>query len=214
MGTITAIQPQKRKDRMNIYVDDQYRFSLSHRLLDQISIGQSIGDDEIQALEEMDIVQREYERAFRLISRRPRSEYEIRTHLQRKAVTDDSVDRVIERLEEASLLDDREFARMWVENRIEFRPRSRFALRVELQRKGIDREIIEESLEGVDELAAAEAAARIAARRWANVPTDVFRRKVMGYLQRRGFTYPLSDQVVRSLIELGMDHGDEREEQA
>lgn len=211
MGTITAIQPQKRRGRLNVYVDDRYRFSLSHGLVESISIGQNIDEDEIQELEEKDLVQREYERVIRLIHRRPRSEQEIRTHLRRRAVPDTTVDRVIERLVEAALIDDRAFAAMWIENRMDFRPRSRYALRIELQRKGIDREIIEGALEGVDEQAAAEKAARIAARRWKQSPPDEFRRKVIGYLQRRGFSYPVCDQAVDGLIGLGTDQEDESE---
>jgi regulatory protein len=214
MGTITAIQPQKRRGRMNVYVDDRYRFSLGQGLVETISIGQNIDEDEIRELEEMDLAQREYQQVIRLIYRRPRSEYEIRTHLRRRAVPDTTADRVIERLVEASLIDDRAFAELWIENRMDFRPRSRYALRVELQRKGIDRQIIEEALTGVDDQVAAEKAARIAARRWRQSPPDEFRRKVMGYLQRRGFSYPVCDQVVGGLIGPGMDQEDESEAQS
>ena len=67
------------------------------------------------------------------------------------------VEETLGRLNQVGLLDDLAFARYWVENRFQFRPRGLIALRQELRQKSVDEAIIEEVLPEYDE---EEAAAR------------------------------------------------------
>jgi len=68
------------------------------------------------------------------------------------------VDGVVERLLELGMLDDAAFARAWIESRDRARPRGERALRQELARKGIDREIVEGLFEDRRNAAVASAA--------------------------------------------------------
>ena len=52
------------------------------------------------------------------------------------------VDRLIEILETDGLLNDDEFARWWVDQRIRFRPKGNIALKSELMQKGINADTI------------------------------------------------------------------------
>jgi len=97
---------------------------------------------------------------------------------------------VVERLRREGGLGDLAFCRAWIENRQDFRPRSTRALRFELKQKGVDPRVIEAALEGYDEGKAVEAAAQAGARKYASLPEDLFRRRLAGYLTRRGFDYP------------------------
>jgi regulatory protein len=97
---------------------------------------------------------------------------------------------VIERLRQEGWLGDLAFSRAWIDNRQDFRPRSARARRFELKQRGVDPGVIEAALEGYDEGKAAEAAARTGARKYASLPEDLFRRRLAGYLTRRGFDYP------------------------
>jgi regulatory protein len=103
------------------------------------------------------------------------------------------------------LLDDEEFSRYWVEQRETFKPRSRFALSQELRQKGITNAVIEKVLSGLDEEVSARRAVAKQARRWEHLPRDLFRRKVSGYLSRRGFDYEIinliTDELWRTIAE-------------
>lgn len=81
-----------------------------------------------------------------MLSYRNRSEREIRQRLNR--LSDDRVliDQVIDLLHQDKLIDDLEFARWWVRQRIEFRPRGNRAIFAELMQKGIDKSIIDQVL--------------------------------------------------------------------
>ena len=77
---------------------------------------------------------------------RPRSIEETRRRLAKLGYPAPLVEQVVARLIEMGYLDDREFARRWVESRDRSRPRGEIALRRELALKGVAREAIDEVL--------------------------------------------------------------------
>jgi regulatory protein len=102
------------------------------------------------------------------------------------------------------MLDDAAFARLWVENRNACRPRGPQALRQELYRKGIERDVVDATLyddELVgDEYERALTLARGILSRYATSPDRAtFQRRMGGYLQRRGFGYDIIKRIVDSL---------------
>jgi regulatory protein len=85
--------------------------------------------------------------AARYLEARPRATAELRASLSRLGYRTELVDEVIGRLQELGYLDDRAFARAWIESRDRARPRGEHALRAELLRKGVDAALIAEALE-------------------------------------------------------------------
>jgi len=111
---------------------------------------------------------------------------------------------VLDRFEEVGLIDDRVFARMWVESRQRSRSLSGRALRSELQRKGIRDELIAEALEQLspeDELTAAREVARRKARSVVGLPRATQVRRLSGALARKGYSPGLTAQVVREVLD-------------
>ncbi len=104
---------------------------------------------------------------------------------------------VLARLVELALVDDLTFARWWVENRAEHRPRARRALAHELAEKGVSPEVIDEVLTAANDEPAALAAARKYCRQRAVTSDDAFLRRLYGHLLRRGFDYATARRVVR-----------------
>lgn len=186
---ITAVKPQKRNsERVNVYLDGEFAFGVSARLAESLAVGQEMPETRIQHLQEQDEYQISLQIALDQIGRRPRTEQEIRQYLRKKG-REGASDAVVSRLKELQYLDDETFARQWIENRLAFRPRSSMALRYELQRKGISAGTIEVALEGFDDQSAAAAAARTALRKFRNQEPERRRKKIFGYLSRRGFRY-------------------------
>lgn len=199
MAKITALQAQKRnKDRVNVYLDGTFAFGLEAIAAVGLAVDQELSDADIAALQDQDTAERAKKVALGLISRRPRSVAEIRRHLYKKQYDDLVINQVIDRLEAVNLLDDTAFAAYWVEQREAFKPRSRMALRQELQQKGVERAVIDVALEEVDESSAAVRAAEQRARRWRQLPEDEFRAKLGGYLQRLGFPYDIISETIHT----------------
>lgn len=197
MATITDLVTQKRdKDRVSVYLDGKFALGLAASVAAELRIGQELSLEDIETLERKERTEKARQNALRFVSYRPRSEYEVRTHLRRKSFEDDVVDHVVEYLTALDFIDDLAFANYWVEQRETFRPRSRFALSQELRQKGISRELIDSALEEVDESAAARRAVQKRAYHWAGLPEQAYKEKMAGYLQRRGFSYELIRETI------------------
>jgi len=204
-GKITRLRFQKRtNERVNVYLDGQFAFGLPALEAARLRVGQYLSDTDIERLRALDAVQKAYDRAVRFLSYRPRSQAEVRRALRRSEIDEVVIKAVIERLTRQGYLDDAEFARFWVENRQQFRPKGARALRQELRQKGLDNTTIEAAIANLDPETSAYAAARPRALRLANlIPDDLrtFRRKLTDFLLRRGFDYETVRDVVTSLVQ-------------
>jgi regulatory protein len=199
-GKITALETQKRnRKRVSVFLDGEYAFGLAAEEAARLQVGRQLSDDEIEGLLEADRLQTVYQRALHFLSYRPRSIQEVRRSLTDKGFSEDAVEVTLLRLEQAGLLNDIEFARFWVEQRQDFRPRSIAMLRHELRQKGVPAAVISQALTDLDEDELAYETARRFAGRLSSVPLDEFRRKLSGYLARRGFPYAVIETAVNRL---------------
>jgi len=138
--------------------------------------------------------------ALRLLSYKPRSEAEVQARLRHR-FPPDVVETVVRSLKERSLVDDAAFARAWAESRSSHRPRSAWAVKRELMSKGVDRTLAEDSVRGIDDDDGAYRAALPQARRLAEEGFDTFRRRLWGYLKRRGYSDSVSRRAIDQLWE-------------
>jgi regulatory protein len=159
---------------------------------------------------------------------RPRSVAEVRRRLRRLGYPPGLVDEVVDRLVDLRYLDDAAFARAWVESRDRARPRGILALRQELQRKGVSREVTEavlaerasgamgrpdgaESPGDVDGRGKAEAeltaALHLLGRRERVLSRELDerrrRQKAYALLARHGFTPDVCRQAVMTISDAG-----------
>ena len=201
MSVITALEVQKKnKERVNVYLDGEYAFSLTLMEAARLRKGQTLDDDQMAALKGEDEVQKAVDRAARFLAYRPRSIQEVRRNLHEKGTAPEIIEAAIERLSAMGYLDDVVFARFWVQNRNEFKPLSPKALRYELRQKGVSSEIIDEVLESVDRDDLAYRAAFSRAQRLRGTNRQVFRQKLSAFLQQRGFGYAAIRDVVERLV--------------
>ncbi len=198
---ITALKVQRRNpNRVNVYLDGEFAFGLSRIVAAWLNVGQLLSEEKIHVLQQQETREVAYQRALLLLSYRARSEHEVRQRLGEKGFDPPVVDEVIERLKGERFLGDAEFARHWTENRSQFRPRSRRMLRYELKQKGVSEEHIEKALETAeDESELAYQAGIRYARRLAGAEQELFRKRLAGFLARRGFSYGTIAPVIRRI---------------
>lgn len=212
-GEITALTFQKRnKDRVNVHLDGSFAFGLAAVEAARLRVGQTLSEDEIRKLRHIDEIERAYERALNYLSYRPRSEWEVERNLRQKDVAEPVIAEVRRRLTGARLVDDKEFARYWVDNRMRFNPRGRRGLRHELRQRGVSQAIVDETLADLDVEAAARKAAEAGARRLSGASLPDFRRKLQAYLARRGFSYAVIKPLVQERVEERRDRAETEDE--
>lgn len=200
MGRITAIEPQKRNpQRLNISIDGEFRVGLYRITAAWLRVGQEISEEKLAQLIAEDRLEAAYQQALRFLEPRARSSAEIIQNLRGHGYPESIFDEIIERLRRDGLVDDKGFARMWVENRGEFRPRSRRLLAFELRQRGLSDEDIAEATADLDEEELAYQAGLKQARKLHGLDWATFRQKLGNFLARRGFTYDIAAPIVRRI---------------
>jgi regulatory protein len=199
MRKITAIEPQKNNShRVNIYLDGEFSFGLSRFTAGWLTVGQELSEEKIITIQADDDIEKCYQKAIHYLSYRPRSSMEVRKNLARRGVPQNIIEKTMDRLEKTGLVNDYEFARLWVENRNTFQPRSISFLQMELRRKGLNEEAIQAALaeKQEDEEELVSRAAHNYAHRLEGYTWPEFRKKLTGYLTRRGFSYSTISSIV------------------
>jgi regulatory protein len=188
--TITALSVQKRnQERVSVFLDGQYAFSISLNAALSLKQGQQLSQLDIERLQREEGGLRAYDNALRLLGYRPRSRLEVERHLRQKGYEAEAIDAAMARLVANRYVDDEAFARSWLNHRERLRPRGARGLSHELRQKGVEREIIDEILTELDEEASAWAAIEGKMHRWHGLDQMAFRKKITGFLSRRGFAY-------------------------
>lgn len=197
---ITDIKQQvKRADRYSVYGDGKYLFSFSEAelLATGLRINQEFTDDELAELRAKAVIDKGYDSALNLISRRPRSEWELRDYLKRKDYDPDASQEIINKLHDRGHINDEDFARRWVENRRLLKATSQRRLKQELRQKRIDDDIIEQVL-AADETDEVELLKELIERKRQQTKYQD-ELKLMQFLARQGFGY---DKIKQALEEL------------
>jgi len=127
---------------------------------------------------------------FRLLKYRPRSENEIRDKLKTQQFSSDMIESTVRFFKERDFINDRLFARGWIASRLN-RPLGLKRIRYELIQKGIDRNIIKEELDEASAQYCEEEAvfdlARKRMRKYTHLDEEKAKKRLIGYLGRRGF---------------------------
>jgi len=202
MAKITALRTARgRGQRVRIYLDGRFAFSLSAGMAARAGLrqDQTLDPDRIDSLLGKDRHTRCLDAATRYLAYRPRSLAEMKTRLTRRGFDEETQQAVLAKLKEQGLIDDAAFARYWAENRASFSPRSQRLTRLELQQKGVAREVVDSVVGTIDDAETAYQAASARLNSLRRLDEIVFRRRLGDYLKRRGFGYEVIGSTVNRM---------------
>lgn len=143
--------------------------------------------------------------ALRVSNLRPRSVEELKEKLRDKGFTQEVIDGVISEFAKNGVLNDSKFSKLWVESRLHSNPKGAFLLKRELKEKGVKDEVIDQAIkESAGEHSEYEVVKTLAESRMAalkGLEAAAVKRRLFGYLRRRGFTVETIMRVIRELGE-------------
>lgn len=211
MKKITKIEYQKKnKERFNIYLDDEYGFSVDISILIDYSLkkGMVLDDaligDILRAEEKISV----YNYGISVLSRCAKSECELRLKMQSKGFEPDLIEKAIKTLKEQKYLDDERYCEMYIRDKTNLSNHGVRKIKEALYYKGIAKEIINEKIKMITPESEEERAFILAEKKLLNIKENDTRKKMAklsNYLIGKGFEYETVNKTVRKLIKSDFD---------
>ena len=206
MNIITKIEVGKRnKDRVNIYIDEEYAFSISAELIykENIKVKDKIDVDSLKKLADEDNYIKCKNTALKTIERTYKSEKELAQKLALKGYDDHIINRTINFMKEYNLLNDNNYATMYVKDKS--RNIGKKKIKYSLLQKGIDEEIIESELEKINNDEVKAIVYEMALKKYkvfSKRENDNYKltQKLYRFLMGKGYDYDLIKDVVKSIV--------------
>lgn len=183
---ISAIEP-RRKGLSALFLDGEFVMNLDTQTLieNRFDVGREIDDDDLHEIIALSNERRAKNKALWLISYRDHSKKELKDKIKRTC-DDESAEKAVERMEELGLVNDEDYARRYARKLIFQKKMTKRAAMYELNRKGIDKETVEEALGEID-VDYRENIRDIIDRKYPNISDEKTKRRAVAALQRLGY---------------------------
>jgi regulatory protein len=220
-GVVSAITAAgRRPGRFEVAVDGKVAAVVSVEIVERLGlrVGATLDERGGRALREASGMLATYDRAVGLLAVQGRSARELERKLKQRGEPAANVTAAVARLTEQGLLDDATYARQLARSRVSGRGDSRRRVSQVLAQKGVARDVVQDAVsevfedEAVDEEALAESAGRKKLRTLGALDAETRRRRLYGYLARRGHDADVIRRVMARVLAEGA--GDEPIEDA
>ncbi|HBC32075.1 MAG TPA: recombination regulator RecX [Clostridiales bacterium] len=206
MKKITKIEYQKKnKERFNIYIDDEYGFSvdisilIKYSLKKDMELDDALVDDILSSEKRISV----YNYGISALSRYAKSEYELRLKMKNKGFEPQLIDNAISTLKEQKYLDDERYCEMFINDKVNISKHGVRKIKEALYYKGIDKEIIEEKIKNISAESEEERAFILGEKKLSSIKENDTRKKMAklsNYLISKGFEYETVNKTVRKLL--------------
>ncbi|MBQ8997102.1 MAG: recombination regulator RecX [Clostridium sp.] len=204
MSKITKIEIQKRnKERVNIYVDDQFFAGLDAELVYKLNIkkGDEINPEKLKVIAYEDELSTAKNKAMNILNRTAISEKKLREKLS--DYDEDIINEVINKLKEYKFLNDKDLAKRISNDNLHLSRFGRNKIKQNLYRKGICKEDIENTIEEIDSDVEFENALYLGKKRYDKLKgqdNNVKYQKISQHLAYKGFNYDIIKRVLNELL--------------
>lgn len=207
MGKITKIEVQKRnKKRSNIFIDDEYAFSLSNDIVinERLKVKDIIDEEKLKRVSKEDSFLKCRESAFRTLERSSKTEKELIEKLKTKGYLDEEINRTIEYLKEYKFIDNYSYAERYINEKIKSQGVRK--IKYALIQKGVEEDIIEEVIDNVNNDKEEETAKLLCEKKYNQIikrEEDKYKikNKLFTYLMSKGFDYSIIQRVINNIME-------------
>lgn len=206
MNMITKLEIGKRnKERVNVYIDDEFAFSLSAEIVykENLEPKQVIDLEKLTRLAREDEFMKCKSSALKIVERSYKTEREVFNKLITKEYSKESINRTIEFLREYNLINDENYVKMYVKDKLNSQGKNK--IKYALKRKGISDELINDELSKIDYEASKDGAIILAQKKYNELKrreSDQYKisQKLYRFLMSKGYNYDLISNVIREVI--------------
>lgn len=208
MPKITQISENKKnKDRVSIYVEDQFVLACHKELIYKKGLkkDQEIDIELLKEIAHEDDYFKAKDIAFKFLEKTMKTESQLRDKLLEKEFDQFTIDRVVLLLNEYKLLDDHRYALQFLTEKL--RTRGLKKVTFELHQKGISKEVLNEVLETMDTGSIEdESCFKVADKKFREIQkkeTDHYKQKnkLYAFLAGKGYDYETINSVIRRVMD-------------
>lgn len=209
MAVITAITPSaKREGRYEIFLDGVLFVSVGDKIIGErkLWVHSEVDDETKAALERESLVLKTLDRAMNMLAFRNRAVKELERGLKQKGEPPECIKEALERLSSAGYLNDASYAKQYTRSKISSSGFGARRVSFELSRKGVNREVASQAIQDVkeedqiDEKEVLEKVAQKKLKSLARFDTETQKRRLFGFLARRGFSNDDISKTMRKLF--------------
>lgn len=206
MAVITKLEIQKRnKERVNVFLDEEYAFSISTELVykENIKIKDEIDIEEFKKLVEKDSIIKCREAAIRSIEKNFKTEKQVKEKLILKGYEKEAINKAIDFLKQYNFLDDKDYANKFIKDKLKIQGSNK--IKYTLMQRGIARDIIDEELNNIDKESEKRGALLLAQKKVNKITKTesdkyIIYNKVCRFLLSKGYNYDIIKDVVKEAM--------------
>lgn len=205
MAIITKIEAQKKnKDRVNIYVDDEFFMAIFAELVYTFKLkkGDEIDENHLKSILRDEMFIKAKNKALSILSKSDQSEKKIREKLSND-FEEEAIDQVIDFLKKYNFINDSLLAQKIVNTNVNLNKCGKNRIKQNLYNKGIDRQSINDAISEIDTDTELENAMHLAKKRYERVKNDDKKKqyqKISQHLAYKGFSYDIIKNVLNTLL--------------
>jgi regulatory protein len=200
---ITKIEKQKKaRNRWNIHIDGAFFCGLyADTILKYgLHVNEEHTEKKLHEIKEYDEYIYGKEIALNYLSYRIRTVSELKKKLKEKKISSKTSGKILSYLEDAGLVNDEEFARLMIEEKIKLKPVGIRVLKQKLFEKGVPKQVgekvLSEVFENVDEKELAMVNFKKLMPKLRGKDINEQKRKVYEFLTRKGFGYDVINEII------------------
>ncbi len=201
--TITKIEKQKNDEkRYSIYIDNNFSFGLDEQDLIYFKLKElnEISQERYNYIMEYVVYSKAKDKAFRFLGYKARTEKELKDKLNNEGYPEEIIIKIIELFKYYGYINDEIYAKGHINNRLKFKPMGKKLLKYELLKKGVDNDIIENTINNleIDEL---DIVTKLIEKKTKNKSefTQKDKEKLYNYLLRKGFNYDIINKAIKTI---------------
>ncbi|MGD1045911.1 MAG: RecX family transcriptional regulator [Bacteroidota bacterium] len=200
-----------RRQRYSVHLDGVPVLELSDWTIGKCGLrtGDDLDEPTVDKIKSTEAETQAKNIAINYLSYRQRSSKEIIDHLTKKGFTHKCAEDVTRQLQSARMVNDLEFARAFVRDRIKRKPTGQALLRTQLLAKGITSsmtdmvlaELISPQSQQASALQAAKHKIQVTQYSKRNIDTEKRKKRLLDFLLRRGFSYEIALKTIRATLD-------------
>lgn len=201
MPKLTSIEPQKRKGRYNVFLDEEFAFGADKETIFNFGLRKNdeLSEEKIKEIRDYDEFNLGKKTAYSFLGYKPRTEKELRKKLKEKKISEGNIEKTLNVLKDLKYLDDNQYAKMFLEEKLNNNPAGKRLISIKLAEKGIKKEVIDSVMtsqysEDKEKKKAKELLTKYLKKVRAKSDMDK-KQKCYRYLLSRGFDYEIVKSV-------------------